>query len=271
MAPAATLAGAVLLAWHGSCPLLTSIFIVAFLCCFCPAFLPFTSAENALENINAVSEGQTTRRTTQLCLIHPAQCTATSSTSIAHPLIVLLPLLLLLVSSLSGEATQFLLDWLQLSLPKSSKKATFELGVLDSRLAAHIKDSLSVSVCLHSAHRRAAARRSPALHPLHQSAESVRPAPGSAGPVPRLLSLQGEVQRAPRRQHDHTGHSAAGPAGQGPEHVLHASARVVQLALPRTVRHRARRSAVRSVLSAHTEQGYADGTVHLGRIGRAAG
>ena len=44
---------------------------------------------------------------------------------------------------LSGEATQFLLDWLQLSLPKPSKKAGYELGVLDSRLAAHIKDSLS--------------------------------------------------------------------------------------------------------------------------------
>ena len=44
---------------------------------------------------------------------------------------------------LTGEATQFLLDWLQLSLPKASKKSTFELGVLDSRLAAHIKDSLS--------------------------------------------------------------------------------------------------------------------------------
>ena len=48
----------------------------------------------------------------------------------------------------SGEATQFLLDWLELSLPRPPKAATqtpaYQLGVLDPRLGGAIKDSLGV-------------------------------------------------------------------------------------------------------------------------------
>lgn len=64
------------------------------------SFLPFTSAENALENINAISE---------------------------------------------GEATKFLLHWLELTLPKPGKKSNYELGVIDPKLGGSIKDALSMN------------------------------------------------------------------------------------------------------------------------------
>ena len=45
----------------------------------------------------------------------------------------------------TGEATQFLLAWLETSLPKASKKsASYHLGVLDSRLGSAIKEALSI-------------------------------------------------------------------------------------------------------------------------------
>lgn len=45
---------------------------------------------------------------------------------------------------------------------------------------------------------------------------------GSAGSRPQLLTSQSEVQRQPGRQHDHPVDRAAGSAGQGHQHVLHA-------------------------------------------------
>ena len=97
--------------------------------------MPFTSAENALENINAISEGQL--RHLHVLAIHISTLTPPSC-SPSH-------LCSLSAAPCAGEATQFLLTWLETSLPKPGKKSSsYLLGVLDSRLGAAIKDALSV-------------------------------------------------------------------------------------------------------------------------------
>ena len=60
---------------------------------------------------------------------------------------------------------------------------------------------------------------------LPPDGEGIDGAVGSQGPAgtrSQLLALQGEVQRSPRRQHDHPEHQSSGSTRQGCQHVLDA-------------------------------------------------
>jgi len=77
------------------------------------------------------------------------------------------------------------------------------------------------------------ARHPGALPPLRARSGVGCAREGAAGSGAQLQPCQGEVQREPQRQHDHPGHRAAGPAGQGHQHLRHACSRVVRPPLSR--------------------------------------
>ncbi|KAK0948972.1 hypothetical protein LTS01_025915, partial [Friedmanniomyces endolithicus] len=82
--------------------------------------------------------------------------------------------------------------------------------------------------------RRGPPPRSPhARREVAQDAANRRRLPRPARLGPRLFPRQGKVLRAEERQPHHTSDRDAGPPRQGRQHLLHAGARVVRLALPR--------------------------------------
>jgi len=102
------------------------------------SFLPFESAESALENVNAISEGARNRVVVVVVVVVVVDRKTLSF------------LILLRRYGDSGLLHDALKNFLELNLPKSKKGSKVELGVNDEKLGGAINDSIEHVSCVKS-------------------------------------------------------------------------------------------------------------------------